>query len=91
VADYRDLVNHCLFEPMPEPVCAGGEEVVWWVQFTWAIYYTFGTLVYTSIMAVAISELVVWVLVTSAVTACSKGLAYWLCGYRRILSQVGMS
>lgn len=52
---------------------------LWLVQFMWAIYYVAGTLVYTSIMAVTVIELFVWVMTSVAVTAASKLLAFFLC------------
>jgi hypothetical protein len=51
------------------------------VQFAWAIYYTAGTLVFSSIMLVEVLELFVWVSATCVATAASKMLAYKLCGY----------
>ncbi|KAE9366364.1 hypothetical protein N431DRAFT_352142 [Stipitochalara longipes BDJ] len=51
------------------------------VQFSWAVYYTAGTLVFSSIMLVTVLELIVWVTVTCAATAASKMFAYKLCGY----------
>lgn len=56
----------------------GGDQA-WPVQMAWAIYYIAGTLVYTSIMAVTVPELVCWVLLGLTVTACSKLLAFFLC------------
>lgn len=56
----------------------GGDE--WWpVQLTWAIYYIAGTLIFTSIMAVTIVELTVWVFVCFLVTGASKALAAFIC------------
>ncbi|KAF2669444.1 hypothetical protein BT63DRAFT_261161 [Microthyrium microscopicum] len=56
----------------------GAEE--WWiVQLVWAIYYIAGTLVFTSIMAVTVIELFVWVMTGFAVTGASKLLALLLC------------
>jgi Flp pilus assembly protein TadB len=51
----------------------------WPVQMTWSIYYIAGTLVFTSIMAVTVPELVVWVMLGLATAACSKILAFFLC------------
>ena len=52
----------------------------WWlVQLIWAIYYICGTLVFTSIMAVTVIELFVWVLIGFSVTGASKLLAFFLC------------
>lgn len=56
-----------------------GEDEWWIVQLTWAIYYVAGTLIYTSIMAVTVAELVVWVLISVALTATSKILAFFIC------------
>jgi hypothetical protein len=49
------------------------------VQFMWAIYGIAGTLIYTSIMAVAVIELFVWVMLSVAVAAFSKCLGFFLC------------
>ncbi|KMU85250.1 hypothetical protein CIHG_03034 [Coccidioides immitis H538.4] len=46
---------------------------------SWAIYYTAGTLIYTSIMAVTVLELFVWVAIQLCVTAASKLLALYIC------------
>ena len=64
------------------PSSAEGQvvESVWWVQLTWAIYYCVGTLIYTSIMAVTVIELIVWMVLAGFITAMSKMLAYRLCG-----------
>jgi hypothetical protein len=51
------------------------------VQLVWAVYYTAGTLIFSSIMLVTVVELLVWVLATCAATAASKMLGYKLCGY----------
>ncbi|KAL1603573.1 hypothetical protein SLS60_005161 [Paraconiothyrium brasiliense] len=51
----------------------------WPVQMAWGIYYIAGTLVFTSIMAVTVPELVVWVLLGLATAGCSKILALFLC------------
>ncbi|KAI9708082.1 MAG: hypothetical protein M1820_004286 [Bogoriella megaspora] len=59
------------------PVQGGGMD--WIIQLTWAIYYIAGTLVYTSIMAVTVVELVTWVVVSIAVMAASKILGFLLC------------
>ena len=45
------------------------------------MYYTAGTLIYASIMAVTVIELTVWVLVSVAVAAAYKLLAFFLCMY----------
>lgn len=51
----------------------------WWVvQLCWAIYYIAGTLVFTSIMAVTVVELAVWVVVSAAATGACKFLALFL-------------
>ncbi|KAJ9664724.1 hypothetical protein H2198_000070 [Neophaeococcomyces mojaviensis] len=56
----------------------GGDE--WWiVQLIWAIYYIAGTLIFTSIMAVTVIELLVWVLTSAGMTAASKLLAFYIC------------
>lgn len=52
----------------------------WWVvQFAWAVYYIAGTLIFTSIMAVTVVELVVWLMCSMAVTGCSKIFGFFLC------------
>ena len=56
-----------------------GQGKLWLVQQLWAIYYIAGTLVYSSIMAVTVVELFVWVMVSCATTAASKHLAFFLC------------
>lgn len=56
------------------------ESEEWWiVQLVWAIYNIAGTLVFTSIMAVTVLELFVWVVVCFAATGASKMLAYFIC------------
>lgn len=65
------------FEESASAIQGAGE---WWViQLIWAIYYIAGTLIYTSIMAVTVIELFVWVVVSFAVTGASKLLALFLC------------
>lgn len=56
-----------------------GADEDWPVQMAWAIYYIAGTLVYTSIMAVTVVELAIWVGLGFAVTGSSKILAFFLC------------
>lgn len=52
----------------------------WWiVQLSWAIYYIIGTLIFTSIMALTVLELLAWVVISFAVTGASKLLALFLC------------
>jgi hypothetical protein len=58
-----------------------GREEGWFVQFIWAVYYTAGTLIFSSIMLVTVIELFVWLVAASAVTAASKMFGYKLCGY----------
>ncbi|KAH6619908.1 hypothetical protein C7974DRAFT_415162 [Boeremia exigua] len=61
-----------------------GAEETWPVQLAWGVYFVAGTLVFTSIMAVTVVELVVWVLLCFAVTGTSKVLAFFLClGFER--------
>ncbi|CAG8955262.1 hypothetical protein HYFRA_00011244 [Hymenoscyphus fraxineus] len=62
-----------------EAVQGSGEAL--FVQIGWASYYTAGTLVFSSIMLVSVSELCAWLLATSATAAVSKMFAYKLCGY----------
>ena len=64
---------HEEFSPIP------GRGMNWLIQLCWAIYYIAGTLVYTSIMAVTVIELFVWVVVSVEVAAASKMLAFFLC------------
>jgi uncharacterized membrane protein YciS (DUF1049 family) len=56
-----------------------GSKEHWSVQMAWGIYYVAGTLVFTSIMAVTVVELVVWVVLGLATAAFSKILAFFLC------------
>ncbi|PGH34082.1 hypothetical protein GX50_03138 [[Emmonsia] crescens] len=56
-----------------------GADEAWPVQLAWGIYYIAGTLIFTSIMAVTVAELAVWVFVQIAVTAASKMFALYLC------------
>lgn len=65
--------------PLDDTSSVQGRGKAWLVQFMWAIYYVAGTLVYTSIMAVTVIELFVWVMTSVAVTAASKLLAFFLC------------
>ena len=56
-----------------------GRGKMWLIQLVWAIYYIAGTLVYTSIVAVTVIELVVWVAASIAATAASKLLGFFIC------------
>jgi hypothetical protein len=56
-----------------------GADEDWPVQLSWGIYYIAGTLIWTSIMAITVAELVVWVGLAIAVSASSKLLAFFLC------------
>jgi hypothetical protein len=56
-----------------------GASEYWPVQMAWGIYYIAGTLVFTSIMAVTVPELTVWVILGLVTAACSKILALFLC------------
>ncbi|ODH52183.1 hypothetical protein GX48_01740 [Paracoccidioides brasiliensis] len=56
-----------------------GAEEAWPVQLAWGVYYIAGTLVFTSIMAVTVAELAVWVFVQAVVTAASKIFALYIC------------
>jgi len=51
----------------------------WLIQLIWRIYYTAGTLVYTSIMAVTVIELFVWVCVSVGAAISMRLLAFCLC------------
>ena len=63
--------------PAPSAVQGGKEK--WWIQFIWAVYYAAGTLVFSSIMAVTVIELVVWVILSCYTVAASRLLAFRLC------------
>jgi hypothetical protein len=56
-----------------------GADEDWPVQMAWGVYYIAGTLVFTSIMAVTVIELAVWVVLGFATTGCSKILAFFIC------------
>jgi hypothetical protein len=56
-----------------------GADQDWPVQMAWGIYYIAGSLIFTSIMAVTVIELLVWVALCFVVTGCSKVLAFFLC------------
>lgn len=56
-----------------------GADEDWPVQLAWGIYYIAGTLIFTSIMAVTVVELVCWVGLGFAVSGSSKLLAFFLC------------
>jgi uncharacterized membrane protein HdeD (DUF308 family) len=58
----------------------GGEQH-WIVQSCWALYYSAGSLIFTSIMLVTVAELFTWILIAGAATIASKLLACKLCGY----------
>lgn len=62
-----------------QPSAVQGEGEWWYVQLVWVIYYITGALVYTSIMAVTVVELTVWVFLSFAVAGASKLLAFSLC------------
>lgn len=65
-------------EATPPSVVQKGEEK-WWIAFTWAVYYAAGTLAFSSIMAVTVIELVVWVILSCYTVAASRLLASRLC------------
>lgn len=65
--------------PLEDASPVQGRGKAWLVQLMWAIYYIAGTLVYTSIVAVTVIELFVWVAVSVSVTFASKFLAFFLC------------
>lgn len=52
---------------------------IWWMQIVWGIYYIAGSLCFSSIMAVTVLELVVWVTLSLATAACSKMFGFGLC------------
>jgi hypothetical protein len=56
-----------------------GRGMLWIVPFSWGVYYVAGTLVYSSIMAVTVIELCVWVVVSFSVAVTSKILALLIC------------
>ena len=60
-----------------------GSEKKWWIQLIWAVYYAAGTLVFSSIMAVTVVELAVWVILTCYTDAASRLLAFRLCSVRK--------
>lgn len=72
-------MDHQQSRPVMSAVPGGDEG--WPVQLSWAVYYIAGILVFTSIMAVTVIELLVWVLLGIAATGCSKLLAFFLCVY----------
>ena len=63
----------------PSAVQESEEKENWWIAFTWAVYYAAGTLVFSSIMAVTVIELVVWVILSCYTVAASRLLAVRLC------------
>ncbi|KAL9084539.1 MAG: hypothetical protein Q9165_008042 [Trypethelium subeluteriae] len=65
--------------PLEEASPVPGQGMNWAIQLSFAIYYIAGTLIYTSIMAVTVIELFVWVLVSIEVAAASKALAFFVC------------
>ncbi|MCJ1263174.1 hypothetical protein MMC22_003044 [Lobaria immixta] len=65
--------------PLEDTSPVQGRGKLWLVQLVWGVYYVAGTLVYTSIMAVTVIELFVWVMTSVAVTAASKFLGFFLC------------
>ncbi|EER39178.1 conserved hypothetical protein [Histoplasma capsulatum H143] len=69
------------FDPMSTGSVSAvqGADEAWPVQLAWGVYYVAGTLIFTSIMAVTVAELVVWVFVQVAVTAASKMFALYIC------------
>jgi len=56
----------------------GGDDP-WLNQLVWGIYFTAGTLVYTSIMAVTVIELFVWVCASVGAATLMRLLAFYLC------------
>ncbi|KAJ7758302.1 hypothetical protein B0H16DRAFT_1885308 [Mycena metata] len=56
-----------------------GRGMLWIVPLMWAVYYVAGTLVYSSIMAVTVIELFVWVVVSFTVAVTGKVLALFVC------------
>jgi hypothetical protein len=76
----RSLLRHDEWEqPAQVTSAVPGVYQQWPVQLAWAIYFIAGTLVHTSIMAVLVLELVVWVALGIAMTVCSKLSAFFLC------------
>lgn len=55
-----------------------GSEEAWPIQLIWAVYYIAGTLIWTSIAAVTVIELFVWVMLGFAVTGSGKLMALFL-------------
>lgn len=80
VANKTLLTREYEFERRGKIVSAiQGADEDWPVQMAWGIYYIAGTLIFTSIMAVTIVELIVWVTLCLAVTGISKILAFFVC------------
>lgn len=58
-----------------------GRGMVWPIQFTWAVYYITGTLIYSSIMAVTVIELFVWVVASISAAFMSKAVGVAICTF----------
>ncbi|KAM0801209.1 hypothetical protein BDR22DRAFT_848125 [Usnea florida] len=72
-----------LVQSTPDLSADQGSEKKWWIQLIWAVYYAAGTLVFSSIMAVTVVELAVWVILTCYTDAASRLLAFRLCSVRK--------
>ena len=78
LASQRRERNEETLEPGRATSVQGADEA-WPVQLAWAFYYIVGMLVFTSIMAVTVLELAVWVIILFAVTGASKLFALYIC------------
>ncbi|KAH8750268.1 hypothetical protein F5882DRAFT_386496 [Hyaloscypha sp. PMI_1271] len=77
--DSAPAVQKRLGIPLEDTSPIQGRGKPWLVQLVRAVYYIAGTLVYSSIMAVTVAELTVWVITSITVTAAGKFLAFFLC------------
>lgn len=77
--DSAQVIQKRRYNPLEDASPIQGRGKPWFVQLVWAIYYVAGTLCYSSIMAVTVIELFVWVMTSVAVTVASKLLAFFLC------------
>jgi len=65
--------------PIDDTSAIQGHDQPWPLQLTWSIYYIAGMLAHSSIMAVTVLELFVWVMTSVAATTAGKFLAFFLC------------
>jgi len=78
--DYHKTIALQPFRKAGTSPIQGGDEI-WVVQLLWGVYYAGGVLIFTSIMAVTVVELFVWVSATFLTTTLSRLLGYRLCRY----------